>query len=1266
MATGAKSHIEYESIATRSTLVHEWGEAIRQYAFSIDTDDLTKGFRTAKQYVFTNIRYARDTGIFIGPLSKISGSLATKPSETSVELEDGKLKFQCDCRDFRKREICQHTGMFTAVMLRVITERGGYPDAPDGVPNLVRRMIYQHNVYNSFYTKSLIHVLRDMLSETSSQLVDMPEPAWWLTFLEASDTDRSRLLAGIAADHIVLDYKPDYYSPLARQLAHRHSQPSAPEGLLAFKAEIERLHASERICALPWSEGFLNFISGDDFARAARRANLATQMNHLEASLREEIGDGTPSRIDLELQVPKGEKLPSLKTSVLLTGKSLSRSPRARRMLSSLLSELRSGRRSLHPSQREVKGDLVRFLQLHEAGASSNFKDDTLFGIPEIEPFLSSMSGCDMLKWADSGEEPILLSQKADLVCERVGDTLAWFVECLVEGESRRVPIAEAVLFTNVLPMYGDYALNVYIRNGAAIQRVRLHGMQPAGVKALRELGELPIDAIREHNVGRALAKWIATHQPKSEGLVQPLPANVRLMIRMTSRQFRFVAQADTGEVGGCFWLNANGMWQRIDSETAQEAAEDAVLEMIGEAPVSRVATDSAPPDAIIYTPAEESVRPLQEWLDRVFDGPRTQALTAEGLTLSVGGNDELRVKVLQLWPERPEEVEYLGSESFRRLVTLMRPPTIKVKVESTGIDWLKVSVDMEAEVERLSLREVIAALEKCEGALVTLPGGRIYNREELEQWRSTVESLHHIGISERGGDQRVHALQAAGGRMEKLLDADSMPTELLELQGKLRSLVREFAGVPEAPVHLDTAKWLRAYQRTGANQVTWSCENFGGAMLCDDMGLGKTLQLIAALTALRHKAGEEAGPTLIVCPQSVTSNWRNELRRFAPELRVAILQSGVGRQELLKSAAEYDVLITNYAIARIDEAILVDIQWFMVCVDEAQAIKNPRASITSTMKNLNARYRVALSGTPLENRLLDLWSITDFAVPGLLGAESQFLAAYSLDGAESVLRARLRPVLMRRRKEEVAPELPPRIEESLYCEMTTEQKRLYAAEVKRARLIMSGDADSALTGQSRIQMLAALTRMRQICCHPSLLGHTAESGKMGELIPLVLQLISEGKKVLLFSQFVKMLELIKKQFKADGIPHHMLTGATRKREEVVKAFEEDPEATVFLISLKAGGTGLNLVSASYVVIFDPWWNPAVEAQAIDRAHRIGQNKTVVALRLVARGTVEERIRELQERKQALVKGVFDEDAFNKSLSTDDIQFLLEEMEEEE
>ena len=230
---------------------------------------------------------------------------------------------------------------------------------------------------------------------------------------------------------------------------------------------------------------------------------------------------------------------------------------------------------------------------------------------------------------------------------------------------------------------------------------------------------------------------------------------------------------------------------------------------------------------------------------------------------------------------------------------------------------------------------------------------------------------------------------------------------------------------------------------------------------------------------------------------------------------------------------------------------------------------------------------------------------------------------------------------------------------------MTPEQKKLYLAEVKRARLIVSGDDDGKLAGQSRIQMLAALTRMRQVCCHPALVGSEADSGKTSELIPVVQELLAEGKKVLLFSQFVKMLEIIKKTLIAEGVPLHMLTGKTTKREEVVRKFEESVEPSVFLISLKAGGTGLNLVSASHVIIYDPWWNPAVEAQAIDRAHRIGQHKTVVAVRLVARGTVEERIRELQEKKQAITQGVFDEDAFNKSLSTDDIQFLLEDIEDE-
>jgi SNF2 family DNA or RNA helicase len=332
--------------------------------------------------------------------------------------------------------------------------------------------------------------------------------------------------------------------------------------------------------------------------------------------------------------------------------------------------------------------------------------------------------------------------------------------------------------------------------------------------------------------------------------------------------------------------------------------------------------------------------------------------------------------------------------------------------------------------------------------------------------------------------------------------------------------------------------------------------------------------------------------------------------------------------------------------------------------VDEAQAIKNRSADITKVVKTLDAKYRFALTGTPIENRVSDVCSIVDFAVPGYLPASMNGDKMSAEDGAQSAafLRSRLRPILIRRLKSEVAKELPDRIEERLDCQMTAGQKKIYLAEAAKARNLLGTLKGGKTAGQEKIIMLAALTRLRQICCDPALVQDTETgSGKSDEFMALVGPLIESGNKVLVFSQFVRMLVRLEARLASANIPTRMLAGQTKHRSELVESFEKDATPSVFLISLKAGGTGLNLVSASHVVVFDPWWNPAVEAQAIDRAHRIGQTKTVVAFRLVTSGTIEEKILELQEKKRRLVKNILEEETFNRGLTKEDFAFLLED-----
>ena len=382
------------------------------------------------------------------------------------------------------------------------------------------------------------------------------------------------------------------------------------------------------------------------------------------------------------------------------------------------------------------------------------------------------------------------------------------------------------------------------------------------------------------------------------------------------------------------------------------------------------------------------------------------------------------------------------------------------------------------------------------------------------------------------------------------------------------------------------------------------------------------------------------------------------------------MLESGAARHNLRRKIPEHDLIITNYALLRRDLEALQRFSFRAVILDEAQFIKNPDAQITVSVKQLQADQRLALTGTPLENRLLDLWSIVDFIQPGYLGTQQKFREKYEPRGdnaedeqriARRRLSAKLRPLMLRRLKTEVARDLPDRIEQRRDCELGEAQRKLYLAELRRSReKVMSTVAERGLKG-STIHVLAALTRLRQICCHPDLVGNDAVSGKTETLFELLEPLLAANQKVLLFSQFVQMLRILEKECAARQIPTHILTGATKNRQEVTQTFQNDSRGAVFLLSLRAAGTGLNLTTASNVILYDPWWNPAVEAQAIDRSHRIGQTLTVNAYRLIAPGTVEEKIWELQQRKAKTIADVLGEQGFARNLSKTDLEYLFAE-----
>ena len=391
--------------------------------------------------------------------------------------------------------------------------------------------------------------------------------------------------------------------------------------------------------------------------------------------------------------------------------------------------------------------------------------------------------------------------------------------------------------------------------------------------------------------------------------------------------------------------------------------------------------------------------------------------------------------------------------------------------------------------------------------------------------------------------------------------------------------------------------------------------------------------------------------------------NWGAEARRFLPGLRVK-MWSAPSLKEFIAELGEADLHVINYNQLRLLGEGLSKVEWLAVILDEGQYIKNPSSITAQIARKLHSQHRLVLSGTPIENRLMDLWSLMAFAMPGALGSRAQFGKLYdSKDDpfARRRLSARVRPFLLRRTKSQVAKDLPERIEEDLFCEIEDEQKTLYRAELKRAQQLLLRVETQKHLAKERFNVLTSLLRLRQLCCHPKLVKADAKGGsaKVEALMEQLEPLMEEGHKVLVFSQFVQMLEILRDEIKAREWKHFYLAGDTENRGALVQDFQSSEGAAVFLISLKAGGFGLNLTAASYVVLFDPWWNPAVENQAIDRTHRIGQKRTVNAYRLLIKNSIEEKIRALQKTKSALADDVLSEESFAQNLTLDDLKFLF-------
>ncbi len=629
---------------------------------------------------------------------------------------------------------------------------------------------------------------------------------------------------------------------------------------------------------------------------------------------------------------------------------------------------------------------------------------------------------------------------------------------------------------------------------------------------------------------------------------------------------------------------------------------------------------------------------------------------------------------------EMVNRLEALGwrvtvSDSVGHRVHEADPEKWESSIDPMDGGWFSLSVGFDVAGQRYDLLPILAGLlenDFLEETLDRPDNGHIYaplpDGDALKLPIGRVRKiLNHLSalIDPKFPDRaRLHALDAASLTGLGELGIDT-PPNLKELAAKLN----DFSGIDPVPMPSGLQATLRDYQLAGFHWMQFLTRHGLHGILADDMGLGKTLQTLAHILAEKQSGHSRGLPTLVVAPTSVVPNWRAEALKFTPELRVLVL-NGPERKKYFRSIPHADIVLTSFALVQRDIDKLAVVPFHLIVLDEAQYIKNPRSKVAQAACKLHANSRLCLSGTPIENHLGELWSLMHFLVPGFLGTEDAFNKRFRTpiekDGDEernAVLKQRVAPLILRRTKDQVAKELPPKTELVHLIELNTGQKDLY--ETVRATMNKRVREAIAARGiqQSQIVFLDALLKLRQICCHPKLLpedfsSDVHESAKLDFLTELLALLIEEGRRILLFSQFTTMLALIEAHLVKEKIPYLKLTGASKDRGKLVEDFQNG-KAPLFLISLKAGGTGLNLTAADTVIHYDPWWNPAAEAQATDRAYRIGQDKPVFVHKLLCQDTVEERIHKLQQEKGKLAAGILADADISNRLDAETVRALL-------
>jgi len=582
-----------------------------------------------------------------------------------------------------------------------------------------------------------------------------------------------------------------------------------------------------------------------------------------------------------------------------------------------------------------------------------------------------------------------------------------------------------------------------------------------------------------------------------------------------------------------------------------------------------------------------------------------------------------------------------------------------KIDIEvKEGNDWFDIHAIVRFgphEIPFIQLRDHILyqkrEFELPSGEIAVIPEAWFTQFNNLFYFSSTKGAIqlqkHHIGLINDLGESSLQGL--------------SMDRKLQRLH--------HFEEIEDIAAPINFKGELRSYQKAGYNWFHFLKKYHFGGCLADDMGLGKTIQTLALLQKEQEESTEKGTQhtSLIIMPTSLIYNWQSEAKKFAPDLKI-LIHTGTNRLKTTSNFSSFDLVITTYGIARVDEDLFKQYYFHYIILDESQNIKNSSSKSFKAVKTLKSKYKLILSGTPIENSVGDLWSQMSFINPGLLGSHTHFQADFVTpiekkkdEEKARKLQAIIKPFVLRRTKDQVAKELPPKSEQVFYCKMSDEQAEFYEKIKSEYRnLLLEQSLDDMV--KSQIQILQGLTKLRQIANHPFMVdeNYGGDSGKFENVIHTLENVLSRGHKVLIFSQFVKQLEIFRKRFNKEKVKYAYLDGSTRNREDVVTAFRQNDDVKLFLISIKAGGVGLNLIEADYVFILDPWWNPAVEQQAIDRSHRIGQTKNVFIYKFITKDSVEEKILALQDRKKTIANQLITtEESFVKSLTADDIKELL-------